>query len=202
MTIAYTVKNGLYLNITNRCPCDCVFCLRNKADGVYGSGPLWLEREPTVEEILDALGRYDIADFSEIVFCGYGEPTERLDAVVAVAKYIKTEYPTQHIRLNTNGLSDLINDRSTAQSLAGLIDTVSISMNAPDAAGYMKLCRPSFGEVSWQAMIDFAESCRGIVPKTVLSIVGEPVTTRETQDRCGAIARSIGVGLRIRPYED
>ena len=201
MTIAYTVKNGLYLNITNRCPCDCVFCLRNTSDGVYGSDSLWLEREPTVEEILEAINQYKVTSFSEIVFCGYGEPTERLDAIIEVAKAIKSAYPSQSIRLNTNGLSDLINKKATAQLLKGLVDTVSISLNTPDATEYEALCRPSFGSVSWQAMIDFAKSCHGNIPNIILSIVGEPITSLETQEKCRAIAQSIDVKLRIRPYE-
>lgn len=201
MNIAYPVKEGLYLNITNRCPCDCVFCLRRNAAGVYGSGPLWLEREPTVEEILAAIGEHDLKRYRELVFCGYGEPTERLSDMVAVAKEVKKTHPDLPIRLNTNGLADLINARPVAAELAGCIDTVSISLNTPDAEEYVSLCRPSFGDGSWQAMIDFARACRDFVPKVVLTVVGEPVTSAEAQERCRRIAAEASVALRIRPYE-
>lgn len=201
MNIAYPVKEGLYLNITNRCPCDCVFCLRRNADGVYGSKSLWLEREPTVEEILAAIGEHDLKNYRELVFCGYGEPTERLSDVVAVAKKVKETTPALPIRLNTNGLAELINGRCVAAELSGCIDTVSISLNTPDADEYVAICRPSFGKCSWQAMIDFARACREYIPNVVFTIVGEPITSAENQELCRKIAADAGVKLRIRPYE-
>mgnify|MGYP003412066230 FL=1 len=182
MTIAYPVKKGLYLNITNRCPCDCAFCLRKNADGVYGSDSLWLDHEPSFDEIIAALNKHNLADFSEIVFCGYGEPTERIDIVCEVAKHIKDAYPSIPIRLNTNGLADLIHSKPTAHLLNNLIDTVSISLNTPNSAEYEALCRPKFGSCSWQAMIDFAKECTSHVPNVILSIVGEPITSPEKQE--------------------
>jgi radical SAM enzyme (TIGR04100 family) len=201
MTIAYPVKKGLYLNITNRCPCDCAFCLRKNADGVYGSDSLWLDHEPSFNEIIAALNKHNLADFSEIVFCGYGEPTERIDIVCEVAKHIKDTYPSIPIRLNTNGLADLIHSKPTAHLLNNLIDTVSISLNTPNSADYEALCRPKFGSCSWQAMIDFAKGCTSHVPNVILSIVGEPITSPKKQEECHSIAESIGAKLRIRPYE-
>ena len=122
-TITYEVKNGLYLNITNRCPCSCTFCIRNNDDHVYGSDPLWLDHEPSVSEICDAIDQKDLASYEEVVFCGYGEPTERLDALLEVAAYIKKKSLIR-IRVNTNGLSDLIHGEKTAPKLKGLIDVV------------------------------------------------------------------------------
>ena len=106
MTITYPVKNGLYVNMTNRCPCACTFCLRQNRDSVYGSEPLWLEREPTVEEVCRSIDTWDLTQFQEVVFCGYGEPTERLPELLEVAAYIKKKSPIS-IRINTNGLSYL-----------------------------------------------------------------------------------------------
>ena len=88
MTITYQVKDAVYVNLTNRCPCNGTFCLRQNGSGVFGSGPLWLEREPTLEETVDSLGQWDFTRFREVVFCGYGEPTERLDVLLAVAAQI------------------------------------------------------------------------------------------------------------------
>lgn len=115
MTITYPVNKGLYINMTNRCPCNCTFCLRHNAEGVYGSDSLWLDREPTVQEVCDSVDTWDLTQFDEVVFCGYGEPTERLEDLLLVAKYIKAKGDIK-IRINTNGLADLIWQKQTAPS--------------------------------------------------------------------------------------
>ena len=201
MVITYPVKSGLYVNLTNRCPCACEFCLRNNAPGVFGSDSLWLEREPTVDEIIESIDSRNLDDFTELVFCGYGEPTERLDDLLSVARHVKSVRPGMHVRVNTNGLSDFIHGEPTAAKFKGLVDTVSISLNTPDPEEYLKVCRPKFGLESWQAMLDFAKSCRDYVPNVVMTIVDAPVTTPEVQEKCKAITDSLGVRLRIRPYE-
>ena len=201
MVITYPLKSGLYVNLTNRCPCACTFCLRQNAPGVFGTDSLWLEREPTVDEIIESIKSRNLDDFAELVFCGYGEPTERLDDLLAVARHVKEVRPRMLVRINTNGLSDLIHGEPTAVKLKGLVDTVSISLNTPDPEEYLKVCRPKFGLESWQAMLDFAKSCRDCVPDVVMTIVGSPVTTPEVQEKCKAITDSLGVRLRIRPYE-
>ena len=201
MVITYPLKSGLYVNLTNRCPCACVFCLRQNSPGVFGTDSLWLEREPTVEEAVASVDSWNLDDFRELVFCGYGEPTERLDELLAVAAHAKKRKPGLLVRVNTNGLSDLIHGKPTAGRFKGLVDTVSISLNTPDAEEYLKMCRPKFGIGSWQAMLDFAKSCKEYVPDVAMTIVGSPVTTPETQAKCKEITDSLGVRLRIRPYE-
>ena len=201
MTITYKVKNGLYVNMTNRCSCSCTFCLRNNAPGVFGSDSLWLEREPTIDEIKESFGKWNLDEFKEVVFCGYGEPTMRLEELIETARYIKSIKPTMPIRLNTNGLCDLVWKKPVAPLLKGLVDVVSISLNTPDPEEYLRICRPMFGISSWQAMLDFASSCRACVPDVVLTIVGEPVTSPENQARCREIAERLGVRLRVRRYE-
>lgn len=201
MTITYPYKSGLYVNLTNRCPCACVFCLRQYAASVTGSDSLWLEREPTAEEVCADLDARNLAGISELVFCGYGEPTERLDVLLAAARHAKGRKPDLKVRVNTNGLSDLIHGEPTAQRFKGLVDTVSISLNSPDPEEYLKLCRPTFGLKSWQAVVDFATSCKAYVPDVVMTIVDRPVTTPEVQAECRALTDRIGVRLRIRPYE-
>ena len=138
MTITYPVGKGLYINMTNRCPCACTFCLRKNGDSVYGSEPLWLEREPTVKEVCDNIDGRNLADFEELVFCGYGEPTERLEDLLKVAEYVKSKSGIR-IRINTNGLADLINEKSTAPLLEGKIDALSISLNATNEEDYLKV---------------------------------------------------------------
>lgn len=201
MVITYPLKSGLYVNLTNRCPCACVFCLRQNSPGVFGTDSLWLDHEPSVDEVVSSIASRNLDDFTELVFCGYGEPTERLDDLLAVAKHVKGVRPDMLVRINTNGLSDLIHGRPTAARLKGLVDTVSISLNTPDPEEYLKICRPKFGMGSWQAMLDFAASCKEYVPDIVMTIVGEPVTTPEVQAKCKAITDRLGVRLRIRPYE-
>jgi TatD family-associated radical SAM protein len=125
----------------------------------------------------------------------------RLYDICEVVRAVRAEYPEIKIRINTNGLSDLIHGEPTAARLKGLVDTVSISLNPPDPEEYLKICRPKFGIGSWQAMLDFAKDCREYVPDVVLTIVGDPVTTPEVREKCKAIADSIDVRLRIRPYE-
>ena len=202
MNITYQVKDAVYVNLTNRCPCDCVFCLRKNGPGVYGSGSLWLEREPTLEEVTDSLAKWDLPRYPEVVFCGYGEPTERLDTLLAAAKWLKERHPHLHIRVNTNGLADLIAGESTAHRFKGLVDTLSISLNTPDAAEYLAICRPRFGEAAYPAMLHFAEEAKHYVPEVVMTIVGEPVTSLEKQAACKAICDRLGVRLRIRPFEN
>lgn len=199
MTITYKVKNGLYVNMTNRCPCACTFCLRQNGDGVYGSDSLWLQREPTVEEVCDSIAAWDMGKLDELVFCGYGEPTERLDDLLKVASFVKSKWSIP-IRINTNGLSDLINGRKTAPELSGLIDTVSISLNATNAQEYNELCRPKFGIGSYQAMLDFTASCVPYVPNVVMTVV-DVVTTKQQQEESRRIAESLGAKLRVRAFE-
>jgi TatD family-associated radical SAM protein len=169
---------------------------------VNGTDSLWLEREPTVEEVFADLDARNLDEFSELVFCGYGEPTERLDVLLAAARHVKETTPDLKVRVNTNGLSDLIHGEPTAPRFKGLVDSVSISLNSSDPQEYLKLCRPKFGLKSWQAMIDFAQSCKSYVPDVVMTIVDSPVTTPEEQAKCRAITDRIGVRLRIRPYEN
>lgn len=198
-TITYEVKKGLYLNITNRCPCSCTFCIRNNDDHVYGSDPLWLDHEPSVTEICDAIDQRDLGKYEEVVFCGYGEPTERLDALLEVAAYIKKKSPIR-IRVNTNGLSDLIYGEKTAPKLKGLIDVVSISLNATNPEDYLKMVRPKFGIGSFDAMLSFAKDCKAYVPDVVMTIV-DIVTTKEEQEKSLQICNDLSVRLRIREYE-
>ena len=201
MTITYPVKHGLYVNMTNRCPCACTFCLRQNGPGVYGSDPLWLEREPTVQEVCDDLAARDLSQYEEVVFCGYGEPTERLEDLLAVARFLKEHHPDLPLRINTNGLSDLIWQKPTAPMLEGLIDTVSVSLNAMDAEEYLRLTRSKFGISSYEAMLKFTKECTQYVPHVVMTVVGEPVTTPEEQEKARQICEGLGATLRVRPYE-
>lgn len=199
MTVTYEVDSGLYLNITNRCSNRCEFCIRNNGDGAYGSEPLWLVREPTVEEILESVFSRDLKKYSEIVFCGYGEPTYRLSDAVYVAKEIKKAYPDIPIRINTNGQSDLILGYNTAEMFRGAFDVVSISLNTPGAEKYAEICHPVFREAAYTAILDFAGNVKNCVQKVLLSVVRETLTEEELRE-CEKIAKRIGVSLKVRNY--
>ena len=199
MTITYPVYNGIYVNMTNRCPCACTFCLRKQSDHVYGSDSLWLEREPTVEEVCESIDKWDLSKYSEIVFCGYGEPTMRLDDLLKVAAYIKSKSNIS-LRINTNGLGDLSAGEKVAHKLQGLIDTVSVSLNATNKEDYFKLVRPKLGIDSYDAMLSFTKECTKYVPNVIMTVVDE-VTSKEEQEKCREICESIGAKLRVRPYE-
>ena len=201
MTITYQVKNAVYVNLTNRCPCNCTFCLRHNGPGVFGSGPLWLEREPTLEETIESLGQWDYERFREVVFCGYGEPTERLDVLLSAAAHLKEQDPTLRVRVNTNGLSDLIHGKPTAPLFVGKVDCLSISLNTDDPAEYLSVCRPKFGAAAYPAMLKFTQEAAALLPSVVMTVVGEPITSLEKQERCRKIAEGLGARLRVRPYE-
>ncbi len=201
MTIFYEVHGGLYVNLTNRCPCSCTFCLRQTRDHMENSGPLWLEHEPTAEEIDVALAEFDLNKYKEVVFCGFGEPTERLDALLETAKKIRAKKADVKIRINTNGLGDLIHQKSIAPQLEGIIDCVSISLNTPNPERYLELTRSRFGIGSFDAMLKFAEECTKYVPEVVLTTVATTLTEDE-EKQCADICARIGVRYRIRPWED
>lgn len=196
MTIAYSYKSSLYLNITNRCPNSCSFCVRNEKDALGDADSLWLRREPDISEIVDELERAGAAGFDEIVFCGYGEPTERMEDVLTIAGHIHRVYG-KAVRLNTNGLANLINDRDVVPSMEGRIDRVSISLNAPNAERYMEICNPRFGIGSYEALLSFIRECIETIRDVTVTIVSGPLTQAEEYE-CERIAASLGARFLVR----
>lgn len=164
------------------------------------SGSLWLEHEPTYEEIILEFAKFNINDYNEIVFCGFGEPTERIDILLKVAEYIKKTYD-KPVRINTVGLGNLVNKRDIAPELEGLIDTVSISLNTPNKERFYELTRSRFGIESFDAVIDFAKEAVKYVPHVVMTTV-DTTLSKDEEDECRRICESIGATYRIRPWED
>ena len=200
MEILYKVHNNLYVNLTNKCPCACTFCLRQNMDHVGESKSLWLEREPSAEEVIAEFAKFDMSRFNEVVFCGFGEPTEAFEVLKKVAAFVKETYHMP-IRLNTNGLGNLVNGRDITPEMEGLIDTVSISLNTPNADRYHELVRSKFGDKSFDAMLDFARSSTKYVTNVVMTTVDTTIT-KEEEEECRRICDSIGAKSRIRPWED
>ncbi len=195
MTILYEVGEGLYVNLTNKCPCACTFCIREEGDGAYGSDSLWLQHEPSYEEIIEAFKKVDLGKYKEIVFCGYGEPFTRVDMIVKVCDYIHSVCDLK-IRVNTNGLGDLIHGKAIEPLLEGKVDVVSISLNAPNAEDYVKVTRPKFGLPSFEAMLHFARECKKYVPEVVFTVVD--CIPQEQIEESRKIAEEIGVSFRVR----
>lgn len=195
-SILYDYCGGLYINLTNRCPNRCEFCIRNFVDGLGDADSLFLDKEPTVSEVKEGLLDWDVNSYDEIVFCGYGEPTERLDVLLEIAKHVKEKYG-KPVRINTNGLSDLIHERETAPMLEGIIDSVSISLNEADAQKYMDLCHPRFGMESYNAILKFIGDVRNYVPNVAVSVVCHSISV-ESVEKCRQMAKEWGVTFKER----
>ncbi len=190
-TIAYEIKGNLYLNITNRCSNSCFFCAGNSDYTVRGNY-LKLNREPSVEEIKNAVG--DISGYEEIVFCGYGEPTYRMEIMLEAAGYLKSK--GAQLRLNTNGQGSLLNNRDITDDLAKYFDRVSISINAPTKEQYNKICKPESPEKAFDSVVDFIRDCRGKIPEVIVSVVDIP---KLDISECQRFADELGVQFRLRP---
>ena len=202
-TISYEYEGALYVNLTNRCDCACVFCLRhNGHKGSIYADDLWLEHEPTRQEALEDILAHHPEDYRELVFCGFGEPTYRLDDLLWLVDQLKGCLPNlPPVRINTNGHANLILGRDVTPELKGRIDTLSISLNSDNAAEYAALCHPIQGEAAYQAMLDFAGEAKHYVPHVVMTIVDKDKTPEEIQN-CRDIAARLGVTLRIRSFID
>ena len=190
----YEAYNNLYINLTNKCTCNCDFCVRNQQDGI-GEDTLWLKKEPSSQDIMEQLEHYDVASHRQIVFCGYGEPTMKLDVLVETAKLIKEKHD-KPIRINTNGQANLYYKEDITPKFAGLVDKVSISLNHSSAEEYDKICHSIYGLDAFQGLLDFAQKCKAHVPNVVLTIVD--ILPKGVQNECQKIADDIGVTLRIR----
>lgn len=192
--ITYVIDNTLYLNITNKCSNACTFCVANDNDTLAGYN-LRFDAEPTPEEIFKALEGLDFNSYEEIVFCGFGEPTESLMMILYISAYIKEQSSTP-IRLNTNGAGDLINQTDVPELLKGLIDKVSISLNAPNSLKYIDLCNPTFGEAAYIAVLNFAVNCKNSIKEVTFTVLDN--LSAEEIEECRKIAEKLKVGFKVR----
>jgi len=195
-SIIYRYGSRYYINMTNRCPCRCTFCIRDSTPTLGDADSLWLDKEPTVQEVEDALLALDLSGTDEIVFCGYGEPTERFDDLKIIAKFIK-ETLRKRTRLDTNGLGNLINGRDIVPEMEGLIDSISISLNAKDADEYLEVTRSRFGIGSYDEVLKFIEESRKYISGVTVSVVGGSIP-QASEDECARIAQRMNVAFRVR----
>lgn len=192
-TIAYSIRKSLYLNITNRCSNDCSFCIKFNSK-TFIENDLFLDREPSFEEIMAAIAEF--RDFEEVVFCGYGESLMRLEFVKLVAEAVKKYYGTR-VRINTDGQANLVHGRNIIPELAGIVDCLSVSLNASDAETYIQLCNTPFGAAGFTAVCDFIRLAADAIPEVIASVVLVPSID---VDACKALALSLGASFRVRSY--
>jgi TatD DNase family protein len=195
-TISYKIRNSLYLNLTQRCTADCIFCTRLTKPVVQGYN-LALKREPTAKEVWDAID--NVKNYDEIVFCGFGEPTLRLDVIKEVAKKIKDA--GGRVRLNTNGHGNVINKRNILPELSGLIDEISVSLNADNSDAYDKICQPlpMFRNGIYDKIKEFITESKKYIPEVQASIVTHQKNVDEAQCET-LIHQEFGVKYRARRY--
>lgn len=197
MTIFYKFDGKLYANITNKCPCACRFCIRKNSNSVGGNDNLWLDHEPDYDEIIKAFDNFDKTGLDELVFCGYGEPMERGELLLEVAKYVKRT-TSMKIRVNTNGLVNFINPAFDIYAMRYIIDSVSISLNAPNPDAYYEITRPIYGLPSFNAMIGFAQIVKSVVKEVTFTVVD--VISKQEITECEELAKGFGIPLRVRHY--
>ncbi len=192
--IAYAIRNSLYLNITNRCTNACSFCAKFRDFTVKGH-PLQLQHEPNFEEVIAAIG--DPSPYDEVVFCGYGEPLLRVELVKEVAAWLKKK--GKKVRINTDGQANLVHDRNILPELEGLVDAVSVSLNAADAETYLKICHSTFGEKAFEGVKDFIREALHYIPSVTASAVTVPGLDVEA---CRRVAEDLGATFRSREYNE
>lgn len=200
-TITYEYGDSLYVNLTNRCNCSCVFCLRhNGHKGSIYADDLWLDHEPSREEAMDSFLGRDLTQYREIVFCGFGEPTYRLDDILYLVDELKKAVPgLPPVRINTNGHANLILGRDVTPELAGRIDVLSISLNGATAEEYCAVTNPRQGTEAWDAMLDFTRRAAEYVPMVMMTIVDKDKTPADIES-ARAMAERLGAQLRVRAY--
>ena len=194
--ILYTYQGQVYVNLTNKCDCSCKFCIRTHHETVGDADTLWHKVDPTLEEVKAAIDAYDFSGKSELVYCGYGEPTCALDVLVESARYAKERYGLK-IRINTNGLGNLYHKKDIVPRLAEIADVISISLNAPTKEAYMEITRPQFAD-AFEGMLAFAKECGEQIAQVKMTVVD--VVPEEEIEASRKLAESIGVELRVRKY--
>ncbi len=189
--ISYTIGNRLYLNITDRCTLACEFCPKTQGVMRVHDYDLTLENRPEADEVIDAIG--NPADYTEVVFCGFGEPTLRLKVLLEVAQFIKSR--GGKVRINTDGLANLTNKRNVLPELASCVDALSISLNGQNEEVYNRHCVPAL-KGSYQAMLDFIEQA----PKYINDVTATSINGLEGLDiaACRTLAEARRVKFRQR----
>ena len=196
--IIYIFEGTPYFNLTNKCPCNCVFCIRNNKDVVGSAKQMWHDKQPTFEDVKKAIDSFDWSKYEGAVFSGYGEPTNELELLLKTASYMKEKHPNIKLRLNTNGLSDLINGKPTAEMICKDIDAVSISLNETTSEKYDKITKNIFPGKAFYAMIDFTSQCVKYCDNVRMTVVD--VIPTEEIEKARKICESTGAKFTVREF--
>lgn len=193
----YVIDKNIYINLTNRCSNNCDFCIRNTNDGISGYH-LWLDTDPTAEQVIAELDKMTLGDYEQVVFCGFGEPIYAYEVIKQVANYAHEKGLTT--RINTNGQAKLILGRDITSEIGSYIDIINVSLNATDATKYDDICHSEFGTAAYDELLTFAKGCKASAKQVILSIV-DSIGAEEIA-KSKVIAESIGVTLRVRELID
>ena len=198
--LVYELDGKIYINLTNKCTNDCIFCLRKDKDDVKGQ-KLWLEDEnSTAKDVIEQFEKIKLHNAgSEVIFCGYGEPLLKLEVLKETAKYIKTNYPNTKIRINTNGHANYVYKRDIVPELKGLIDTISVSLNGECSQEYDELSQPVF-EGAYEEVKKFIKSCADNEIETIASVVEGYKGRHLNLNKCEQIAKGLGAKFRVREW--
>lgn len=196
-TLVYLLDGKIYINLTNRCTNDCIFCLRKDKSDVKGQ-ELWLDNEnSTAKDVIEQFETFEPS--KEVIFCGYGEPMMKLDVLKEVAKYIKDKYPDTKIRVNTNGHANFVYKRNVVPELKGLVDEFSVSLNGSTKEEYDELSQPKFDE-AYEEMKKFIKACSDEDISVVASVVEGYKGRHLDLEKCGQIAKDLGAKFRVREW--
>lgn len=195
--LVYELEKKIYINLTNRCTNDCIFCLRKDKDDVCGQ-QLWLDSEDfTTDDVINQLKNFELS--SEVIFCGYGEPLLKFQLLKETAQYIKKNYPDIKIRINTNGHANYVYKKDVIPELVGLIDEISVSLNGESSEEYDELSQPKF-ENAYEEVKNFIKCSSNAGIKTIVSIVDGYKGKRLNIEKCRQIANELGAELRVREW--
>lgn len=190
----YFLDGKPYINLSNRCTNNCDFCIRHNRAGLEGA-TLWLEHEPTAQEVIAQLPE-DVSKYEEVTFCGFGEPTFNMDALVGTGKFLRGK--GIKVRLNTNGHGNVINGRDITAELRDAVDIVSVSLNESNSRDYQRICQSDLGEAGFDEMLNFAATCKAQGIDVVFSVVD--TIGKKSVEKCRRVADSVHVPLRVREY--
>ena len=195
--LVYELYGKIYINLTNRCTNNCVFCLRNDKDDVCGQ-KLWLDDEDyPVQDVFEQLKNFNISE--EVIFCGYGEPLLKLEMLKEVARYIKENYKNVKIRVNTNGHANAVYKRNVVPELKGLVDEFSVSLNGEDNKEYNDYSNPRILN-AYEEVKKFIKACSDEGIDVVASVVDGYQGQHLNLKKCEEIATSLGAKFRVRDW--
>lgn len=197
--LVYLLDGKVYINLTNSCTNNCVFCIRDIKDDVVGANLFLSSENVKAEDVIAQLEKIHEKLSSEIIFCGYGEPMLKLDIIKEVAKYIKEKYPNTVIRINTNGQANLVYKRNVLHELKGLIDKFSISLNGENEEVYNRISLPKI-EGAYTAVKDFIKEAVKEGFDTTATIVTGYKNYNVDMQKCIEITKDLGAKFRERPW--